>query len=616
MILKSKLVKVCLLSLILCFSGLACSSPPSGHYDVLIKNTKIVDGSGKPAFIGDMAITGEKIVAVGKVRGDADIVIDGTGLVTCPGFVDTHTHADRSILQYPLAENFVMQGVTLVLAGNCGGSAAPTREISFGDWMTKVDQTPISVNLAMLVGFTSTIRELSIGEDFKRGATPDEMAKEMAYMEEAMQNGAFGVSTGLTSGLREYTSDEELIEAGKIAQKYGGIWSAHTRWQEHDWFKEDAREFGYGITYAPPGEVFTGRYHGLLEAVDLSRRANNIKQMIAHFNTGYLIPQPHPVYLDEAAARATLDEVIEPALKRGQEVYYNIIAPDNAGTGRETLVIDAFQLGVPADQNQRSGGMKNHNTPEWLKKLTKAEFVEKLKDSEFREQVRKVIIYSGRFKFKYVHPLSDPYWMDCFQVQTHKNPAYVGKTIGELARQRCPDDIEKAVFEESLNVVFDIVAEDPAATWADVLDKREDTGSHRVFLKHPSGMPCSDFGSVPAILEEGEPKPGPGAYGFMPHYIDTQVKKYGAMTLEEAIMKATSVPAQKVLGIMDRGVLAPEAYADIVVFNLDRIDWAGNYVKPNVPPEGIEFVLVNGKVAYKNKAHTGERSGKLLRHSR
>ena len=98
--------------------------------------------------------------------------------------------------------------------------------------------------------------------------------------------------------------------------------------------------------------------------------------------------------------------------------------------------------------------------------------------------------------------------MDCFQIQTHKNPAYVGKTIGDIARQRCPDDIEKAVFDESVNVVFDIVAEDPEATWADILDKREDTGSHRVFLKHPSGMPCSDFGSVPAYLPEGESKPG------------------------------------------------------------------------------------------------------------
>jgi N-acyl-D-amino-acid deacylase len=508
-----------------------------------------------------------------------------------------------------------MQGVTLALAGNCGGSAAPTKDLSFGDWMTKVEQTPISVNLAMLVGLTSTIRELVIGEDFKREATKEEVEREKAYIEEAMQSGAFGLSSGMTSGLREYSSDEELIESAKVAQKYGGIWSAHTRWQEHDWFKEDPKEFGYGLVYAPPGEVFTGRYHGLLEAVDHSRRANNIRQMIAHFNTGYLIPQPHPVYLDEAAARATLDEVIEPALKAGQEVYYNIIAPDNSGTGRQTSVIDAFQLGIPSDPNRRTGGLKIHATPDWLKKLTKEEFIEKLKTEEFREKVKRVILYSGRFKFKYIHPLPDPYWMDCFQILTHKNPAYVGKTIGELARQRSPDNIKKAVFDESINVLFDILVEDPDSTWADILDKREDTGSHRVFLKHPSGMPCSDVGSVPAKLEEGESKPGPGAYGFMPHYIDTQVKKYRAMSLEEAIMKATYVPAQKVLGLKDRGVLSPDAYADIVVFNFDKIAWAGDFITPNVAPEGIEWVLVNGKVAYKDKAHTGVKSGKLLRHS-
>jgi N-acyl-D-aspartate/D-glutamate deacylase len=612
---KAVLVKAYFLSLILCFSGLACSSTPPRHYDVIIRNTQIIDGTGRPAFKGDVAIAGEKIVAVGKVKGDAATVIDGTGLVACPGFVDSHSHADRNILRYPLAENYIMQGVTMVLAGNCGGSAAPTKDLSFGDWMTNVEKTPISINLTMLVGLTSTIRDLVIGEDFKRGATKEEVEREKTYLEEAMQSGAFGLSTGLSPGLREYTSDEELIESAKVAQKYGGIWSAHTRWQEQDWFKEDPKEFGYGLDYAPPGEVFTGRYHGLLEAVDLSRRANNIPQMIAHFNTGYLLPQPHPEYLDEAAARATLDQVVEPALRAGQKVYYNIIAADSSGTGRQTSVIDAFQLGIPADPNRRTGGLKIHATPDWLKKMKKVEFVEKLKTQDFREKVKRVILYSGRFKFKYVHPLPDPYWMDCFQILTHKNPTYVGKTIGDIARQRSPDSIKKAVFDESINALFDIIVEDPDSTWVDIMDKREDTGSHRVFLKHPSGMPCSDTSCAPAKLEEGAPKPGPGVYGLFPHYIDTQVKKYGAMSLEEAIMKATYVPAQKVLGLKDRGVLSPDAYADVVVFNFDKLRWAGDFITPNVPPEGIEWVLVNGKVVYRDKAHTGEKPGKLIRHS-
>jgi len=615
MILRSRGVRIFLLSSLLCFFALACSSTPPGHYDVIIKNAKIVDGTGKPGFTGDVAIAGEKIVAVGKVKGDAAIVIDGTGLVACPGFVDTHTHADGNILRYPLAENFIMQGTTMVLAGNCGGSAAPRKNLTFGDWMAEVEKTPISINFTMLVGLTSTIRDLSIGEDFKRAATKEEVEKEKAYVEEAMKNGAFGISTGLSPGLREYTSDEELVESGKVAQKYGGIWSAHTRWQEDDWFKEDPKEFGYGLDYAPPGEVFTGRYHGLLEAVDLSRRANNIPQLIAHFNNGYLLPQPHPEYLDEAAARATLDEVIEPALKAGQKVYYNIIAADSSGTGRQTPVIDTFQLGTPADPNRRTGGLKIHATPDWLKKMTKKEFVEKLKTAEFREKMKRVILYSGRFKFKYVHPLPDPYWMDCFQIQTHKNPAYAGKTIGELARKRSPDNIKKAIYDESMNVLFDLLVEDPDATWADILDKREDVGSHRVFLKHRAGMPCSDVSCAPAKSEGGASLPGPGAYGLMPHYIYTQVKKSGSMSLEEAVMKATKVPAQEVLGLKDRGVLSAGAYADIVVFNFDKLDWAGDFIKPNVPPEGIEWVLVNGRVAYKDKAHTGEKSGKLIRHS-
>ena len=105
---------------ILCLFGFANSSGQSEHYDLLIKNTKIVDGTGSAAYKGDVAIKGEKIVAVGKVKGDADTVIDGSGLVTSPGFIDTHTHADNNILEYPQAENFIMQGITTIVAGNCG----------------------------------------------------------------------------------------------------------------------------------------------------------------------------------------------------------------------------------------------------------------------------------------------------------------------------------------------------------------------------------------------------------------------------------------------------------------------------------------------------------------
>jgi N-acyl-D-aspartate/D-glutamate deacylase len=638
---KARLVKVYFLSLILGFFWLACSSTPAGHYDVIIKNAKIVDGTGRPAFMGDVAITGEKIVAVGKVKGDAAMVIDGTGLVTCPGFVDSHSHAAGGILEYPLAENFIMQGVTMVLSGVCGSSPAPAKNLSFGEWMSKVEKSGLSINMAMLVGLTSTIREIVMVSDFMRDATKEEVEKEKSYVEEAMRSGAFGISTGMSPGLREFTSDEELIESAKVAQKYGGLWTAHTRWQEHDWYRDDPNDIGYGTNYAPPGEVLAGRYHGLAECLEISRKANNIPQLISHVNPGYLIPEPHPEYLDEAVAKATIDQIIEPARKAGLKVYHNVIAASGfhnvgPGPGSQSTIMGTFQLGLLVKDYARSGGLKIHATPDWLKKMTEEEFVEKLKTKEFREKVKKVI-YSGKFKFKMVHPLADPYWMDCFRILTHRNQAYVGRTIGEIARERSPDNIKKAVYEESFNALFDILVEDPQATWADILDKRELSASHSAFLKDAGGMPCIDGGLSPVDLtnveqagSEGTAKKVPGlpffghgeyqnappkAYGMFPLYIDTFVKKYKSLTLEEAIKKATSVPAQEVLGLMDRGVLSQGAYADVVVFNFDTIRMTGDYLKPNVPPDGIEYVFVNGKLAYKDKKHTGVKSGKLIRHT-
>ena len=309
-----------------------------------------------------------------------------------------------------------------------------------------------------------------------------------------MKNGAFGMSTGLSPGLREFASDEEMIECGKVVQKYGGIWSTHTRWQEHDWFRTDPKDIGYGTNYAPPGEAIAGRFHGIAESVELSGKADNITHLIGHLNPGYLAPMPHPEYLDAAVARATIDMIIEPARKKGRRIFHSVIVASgyqNAGPGpgSQSSILDTFQLGIfvkDFEKNPRVGGLKIHATPDWLKKMTKEEFLAQLKTKEFREKLKKVI-YTGKMKFKYVHPVQDPYWMDCFRVLTHKNPAYVGRTIGEIARERSPDNIKKAVYEESFNALFDIVVEDPEATWADILDKRELSGAQCEFLKYPTG---------------------------------------------------------------------------------------------------------------------------------
>jgi N-acyl-D-aspartate/D-glutamate deacylase len=216
-----------------------------------------------------------------------------------------------------------------------------------------------------------------------------------------------------------------------------------------------------------------------------------------------------------------------------------------------------------------------------------------------------------------MHPLTDPYWMDCIQIVRHADASVVGRTIGDLARERSPDSIIEAVYESSWEVVFDLLVEDPDATCADFIDKRE-YGALTTFFAHPAGMPCTDVGILPA-----QPPPGEGlytrghsptAYGLYPHFLRTFVKEKGVLCLEEAVRKATSLPAET-LGIQDRGTLVEGAYADLVVFDLETLQENTDYRNPAQAPRGIRYVLVNGQVVCENGAHTGARPGKVLRHS-
>jgi len=242
--------------------------------------------------------------------------------------------------------------------------------------------------------------------------------------------------------------------------------------------------------------------------------------------------------------------------------------------------------------------------------MEKKEFIEKLKTRKFRNKLRR-IHDSGRLKLGMIHTKEDPYWMDCFKILTCKNKDYEGKTIGEIARMRKSDALE---------TVFDLLVEDPDITWVAFLDKRYAPALIPVLLKHPGAMPSTDTIALPAkIDDESSPfassgaLPGPVYYGLYPYYIGTYVREKGVLNLEEAVKKATYLPAKK-FGLKDRGILRLGAYADIVVFDFDKIKMAGDFLHPNLPPEGINFVLINGIVVYKEKIHTGKKPGKVIRH--
>jgi N-acyl-D-amino-acid deacylase len=346
------------------------------------------------------------------------------------------------------------------------------------------------------------------------------------------------------------------------------------------------------------GEIIAGRYHGLLEAVEVAREAE-IRLLIAHFTPAYIIPQPQPRLLQEAAARASLMEIIDKPRQEGVDVYFNVIA-STPSIGRPQFILDIFFRPDLA-------------LPDWLAKLSRGAFVERLRDKAFRDQV-KTFFYSGRFKIWMIHPVVNPYWMDCFRVLRCKNQDVVGKTIGDLARERSPRRVFNAVYHASVEVVFDLLIEDPEVTWGFVHDIRENPGALPIFLKHPAGMPCSDTFSLPAAGRGDDlSQVPPIAYNLFPHYLRTFVKEQRVLSLEEAVMKTTYLPAQAVLGLSDRGLLAVGAYADIVIFDPDRIGETNDFMEPARPPAGIEHVIVNGKAVYRNKQHTGARPGKVLR---
>ena len=556
-------------------------------YDVIIKSTTIIDGTGKAPFKGDVAIKGEKIAAVGNIKGEAPVVIDGSRLTTCPGFIDPHNHADLSIMKYPLCENLVMQGITTFLGGNCGDSPAPLKNKKFGEWLLEVEKAEISINYAPLVGH-NTMRRLVMGEDYRRRATTEEIEKMKELAVEAMENGAFGFSAGLDPGPGHFSDTEEIVAIAKEVKKYGGFFDPHTRGVQSQWATDDPKEVNYGVFYGPVEDAFVGMYRGYREAIEVARRTG-IRTNIAHLDNAYMVPQPHPDFLETAGAQATLEYLIGSAREEGLDVSFDVIAFDANISGKEWMYWGLFS---------RSPAL---NWVYQIARRSKRDYIAQLRTKEFRDKVRRTY-EAGRLKLGMIHTKAWPYWMNYFKIISCKNKEYEGKTIAEIARLRNTDALE---------AIFDIIVEDPDTIWIQYLDPRLHPEVIPVLMRYPYAMPCTDTRALPAELKD-DFDVSPTAYGLYPHYIRRYVKERPILSLEEAVRKATSLPAQ-VIGLKDRGILKAGNFADILMFDYESIKETGDYINPDQRPEGIEFVLVNGKVIYKDRTHTGQKPGKVIR---
>lgn len=202
----------------------ACAVESSGAaaFDLIIRGGRVIDGTGNPAFVADVAVKDGHIAALGRIRGDAPLEIDASGSVIAPGFIDVHTHAEE-IDELPMAENFVRMGVTTLVLGNCGSSAP-----NVGEFFRRLEATNISPNVATLIGH-GTVRGKAMGGSFMRPPTGEELDHMRSMVEQAMREGAVGLSTGLIYLPGTFAKTEEIIELAKAAARYDGIYASHMR---------------------------------------------------------------------------------------------------------------------------------------------------------------------------------------------------------------------------------------------------------------------------------------------------------------------------------------------------------------------------------------------------
>ncbi len=196
---------------------------PDPLHALLIRHGKIVDGAGNGWYYGDVLIRGNRIAAVGTIPPMKGVEeIDATGLIVAPGFIDVHTHADADVLHSPLAENFVRDGVTTIVTGNCGISV---RDV--GHYFDGIRQRGAAVNVATFIGHNEVLKAVKGGG--AAALTPDQMAKAKSLIDQAMRDGAVGMSTGLIYRPGMFSPPEEIIELQKVAAGYGGIYASHMR---------------------------------------------------------------------------------------------------------------------------------------------------------------------------------------------------------------------------------------------------------------------------------------------------------------------------------------------------------------------------------------------------
>lgn len=491
-----------------CFSCVAVKAQNS--FDVVIKNARVVDGTGNPWFRADIAIKDGRIVKIGAVgESEAKEVIDAKNQIVAPGFIDVHTHVEN-IFGQPDAENFLRMGVTTLVTGNCGGSVTNVAE-----FLGRYSKTPLSVNLATLIAHGS-VRAKVMGSE-NRDPTPEELKQMEGIVEQGMKDGAVGISTGLIYVPGTYAKTEEVVALARVANKYHGVYASHIRSEGEKVFEAIAEAINIGEQTGIPVEIS----HFKISSKKFWGKTNETLGLVRAAREKGL-----PVTVDEYAYTASSTSL-------------NTILPSWALAG-----------GL-------AEGKKRLADAETKKKIIK-EIKDALKDSKFKD-----------FSYAYVATYS-------------ANKEFNGKNIKEIAKT--------ARGKDKLDDQIEQILEMYQAGGAQMVYHKMDEPDVQNIMREPFTMIASDSG----VRSAGEGTPHPRGYGNNVRVLGRYVRELKIITLEDAVRKMTSLPAQT-FNLRDRGLIKEGFAADLVIFDEKTIADKATFDNPHQFPVGISYVLVNGK---------------------
>ena len=527
------------------------------HYDILIRDGFVIDGSGTAGVRADLGINGTRIAAIGPaLAGSGYTTINAAGLAVTPGFIDIKTHSDFTLPINPKAESKVRQGVTTEIIGHCGFSVAPClpgkvqllrnylspsapwlpfRERSFGEYLETFPST--AVNAGMLVGH-NTMRLMAMGME-NRAPTPAEMKHMIALLEEGLEAGALGMSSGLFTSPGAYAAREEMVALCNVLKRYNAGYFTHIRDESNKVLE------------------------AVEEAIDIARTCG-IHVEIVHFKCSGM---------DNWGKAATALERIEAAKQSG-------------------LAVDCDSHPYTAGSNPLKNLM-----PQWVQAGGVDAMIERLAKRETRDRIRADIERDGLNNWGRI-----PSW-ECVQVSISPHlPQYAGRTIAGLAAERGHDAID---------VVCDYLIEDKGATRVLVISISEE--DIRDIVRSPAALVGSDGNCVATYGTVSQGMPHPRFYGTFPRVIGRYVKEQKLLPLEAAVHKMTGATA-RALRLGDRGLLKPGYRADVTMFDPEDFTDRATYGDPHQYPAGARTtVIVNGTLVVDNAQHTGATPGRVLK---